>query len=54
VERADVSAVAAGGVVAEAAVCLALAGAFMDKFGSDSIDETRRNYNGYMEQIKSM
>jgi len=54
VERADVSAVAACGVVAEAAVCLTLAGAFMDKFGSDSINETRRNYNGYMEQIKSM
>jgi len=53
-ERADVSAVAACGVVAEAAVSLTLAGAFMDKFGSDSVGEIHRNYDGYIEQLERM
>ncbi|MBL7072318.1 MAG: chorismate synthase [Candidatus Omnitrophica bacterium] len=53
-ERADVSAVAACGVIAEAAMSLTLAWAFMDKFGSDSVREIRRNYDGYTEQLKSM
>jgi len=33
-------------------VAAVLAAAFLEKFGGDSIEETRRNYNGYMQQLK--
>jgi chorismate synthase len=29
-----------------------LAGAFLEKFGGDSIEETRRNYEGYVQQLR--
>ena len=32
---------------------LVLAGAFLEKFGGDSLHETRRNFQGYLEQVKS-
>jgi chorismate synthase len=51
-ERSDVCVVPAAGVVAEAMVALALAGACLTKFGGDSIEETRRNFNAYLEQVK--
>jgi chorismate synthase len=50
-ERSDVCVVPAGGVVGEAMVAAVLAGACLEKFGGDSIEETRRNYNGYMQQL---
>lgn len=50
-ERSDVCVVPAGGVVAEAMVALELAGAFMEKFGGDSLGETRRNFDGYQIQL---
>jgi chorismate synthase len=50
-ERSDVCVVPAGGVVGEAMVALILAGAFMEKFGGDSIEETRRNFQGYQHQL---
>ncbi|MFQ5953047.1 MAG: chorismate synthase [Candidatus Omnitrophota bacterium] len=53
-ERADVTAVAACGVVAESAVAFELASAFLEKFGGDSMAEVRRNYEGYMEHLKEM
>jgi chorismate synthase len=53
-ERSDVAAVAACGVVAEAAVALEIASAFLEKFGGDSIREIKRNYEGYKKQIKAM
>ena len=53
-ERADVSAVAACGVVGEAVIALELASAFLDKFGGDSITEISRNYKGYLKQLKAM
>ena len=53
VERTDATAIAAAGVVGEAMLALCLAGAFLDKFGGDSLRETRRNYLGYLRQIKS-
>jgi chorismate synthase len=53
-ERADVCAVSACGVVAEAAVALEIASAFLDKFGGDSVAETRRNYETYREQLKEI
>lgn len=51
-ERSDVCVVPAAGVVGEAMVALVLAGAFLAKFGGDSLEETRRNFNAYAEQVK--
>lgn len=51
VERSDVCAVPAAGVVGEAMVALVLADAFLDKFGGDSISELRRNHDGYLEHL---
>lgn len=51
-ERSDVCVVPAAGVVAEAMVALVLADAFLEKFGGDSLEETRRNYEGYLEQLR--
>lgn len=50
-QRSDVCAVPAAGVVAEAMVALVLAEAVLEKFGGDSIDETRRNLEGYLAAI---
>ncbi len=50
-ERSDVCVVPAGGVVGEAMTALVLAGAFIEKFGGDSIGETRRNFEGYNRQL---
>ena len=52
VERSDVCAVPAASVVAEAVVAIELAGAFMEKFGGDSIAETARNYAAYLEYLR--
>jgi len=52
-ERSDVCVAPAAGVIGEAMVALVLAGAFLEKFGGDSLAETRRNYRGYMEQVAS-
>ena len=50
-ERSDVCVVPAGGVAGEAMVALTLAGAFLEKFGGDSLAETRRNFDGYQKQL---
>ena len=50
-ERSDVCVVPAGGVAGEAMVAFELAGAFVEKFGGDSIGEMRRNFEGYQEQL---
>jgi chorismate synthase len=52
-ERADVCVVPAGGVAGEAMVALMLAEAMLEKFGGDSLDETRRNFEGYQRQLDS-
>ncbi len=51
VERSDVSAVPAAGVVGEAVVAFELARAFLEKFGGDSLAEIRRNLEGYRRQV---
>ncbi|MBI1983285.1 MAG: chorismate synthase [Acidobacteria bacterium] len=51
-ERSDVCVVPAAGVIGEAMVALVLARAFLEKFGGDSMGETRRNYQGYLEQVR--
>jgi chorismate synthase len=50
-ERSDVCVVPAGGVAGEAMVAAVLAEAFLEKFGGDSIEETRRNFEGYQRQL---
>jgi len=52
-ERSDVAVVPAAGVIGEAMTALILAQAFLEKFGGDSLGETRRNYEGYLAQAKS-
>src|SRR6185437_13953129 len=52
-ERSDVCVVPAAAVIGEAMVALVLAQAFLEKFGGDSIAETRRNFEGYLEQVKN-
>ena len=50
-QRSDVCAVPAAGVVAEAMVALVLAEAVLEKFGGDSITETRRNFESYISSL---
>ncbi len=50
-ERSDVCTVPAAGVIGEAMVAIVLAGAMLEKFGGDSLAETRRNYEGYQKTI---
>jgi chorismate synthase len=50
-QRSDVTAVPAAGVVAEAMVALVLAEAATDKFGGDTVDELRRNVEGYLKSL---
>ena len=52
-QRSDVCAVPAAGIVAEAMVALVLAEVVLEKFGGDSIDETRRNFAAYMQNLRS-
>jgi chorismate synthase len=51
-QRSDVCAVPAAGVVAEAMVALVLAEAVLEKFGGDSVQETRRNVESYLTALR--
>jgi chorismate synthase len=51
-ERSDICAAPAAGVVGEAMAALLLADAFLEKFGGDSMGETRRNHKSYMDSLK--
>lgn len=53
VERSDVCAVPAVAVVAEAVVAIEIAGAFLEKFGGDSMEEVRRNFEGYTDCLRA-
>jgi chorismate synthase len=50
-QRSDVCAVPALGVIAEAMVALVVADAVLEKFGGDSVTETRRNVQSYLENL---
>ncbi|HWE41913.1 MAG TPA: chorismate synthase [Gemmatimonadaceae bacterium] len=50
-ERSDVTAAPAMGVIAEAMLAIVLADAFLEKFGGDSLNEVRRNYDGYVSHV---
>jgi chorismate synthase len=52
-ERSDVCVVPAAGVAAEAMVAFVLARLALEKFGGDSAVELKRNYDGYLEQIRN-
>jgi chorismate synthase len=52
-ERSDICVVPAAGVVGEAMVAFELAAAFLEKFGGDSLEETRRNFEGYKGQLEA-
>ncbi|WP_327305626.1 chorismate synthase [Streptomyces sp. NBC_01298] len=51
-QRSDVCAVPAAGIVAEAMVALVLADAVVEKFGGDSVPETRRNVRSYLDNLR--
>ena len=51
VERSDVTAVPAMGVIAEAMLMLVMADAMLEKFGGDSLGEMRRNYDSYLVHV---
>ena len=50
-ERSDVTAVPAMGVIAEGMTAFVVAQAFLEKFGGDSLKETRRNYENYISSL---
>ncbi len=50
-ERSDVAVVPAGGVVGEAMVAIVLAGAVLEKFGGDNIDELVRNFEAFQATV---
>ena len=53
VERSDVCAVPAASVVVESVVAMETANAFMEKFGGDSLEEIWRNYEGYLDYLRT-
>ncbi|HEY7211113.1 MAG TPA: chorismate synthase [Bryobacteraceae bacterium] len=52
-ERSDVAVVPAAGVIGEAMVAITLASALLEKFGGDWLAETKRNYDGYVAQVRN-
>lgn len=52
-ERSDVAVIPAAGVIGEAMTAFVLAQAFLEKFGGDSLAETKRNFEGYIAQVKN-
>jgi chorismate synthase len=52
-ERSDVAVIPAAGVIGEAMVALVLAQAMLEKFGGDSLGETKRNFENYAAQVRS-
>jgi chorismate synthase len=52
-ERSDVTAVPAMGVIAETMMALVLAQALLEKFGGDALSETKRNFEGYLAQVRA-
>jgi len=54
VERSDVCALPADGIVGEAMMAIVLAGAFLEKFGGDRLEEIRRNYDTYLASLKNL
>lgn len=51
-ERSDVTVVPAAGVIGESMLAIVLANSYREKFGGDSIEEMKRNFEGYSESLK--
>ncbi len=51
IERADICIVPCAGVIAEAMCAFELSGAFLEKFGSDDIEQVKKSYRDYIRQI---
>lgn len=51
-ERSDVTVVPAAGVIGESMLAIVIANSYREKFGGDSIDEMKRNFDGYVASIK--
>jgi chorismate synthase len=54
VERADICVVPSAAVIAESVSAIEIARAFCEKFGGDSLAEMRRNYEGYIKQVRKI
>ena len=54
VERSDVTAVPAASVIAEAVVAPVIANAFLEKFGGDSYNDIKLNYESYLERVRKI
>jgi chorismate synthase len=52
-ERSDITAVPAAGVIGESMLAIVLANAMREKFGGDSLDEMKRNYDSYRESLNA-
>ena len=52
IERSDICTVPAAGIVGEAVVAYEMASAFIEKFGGDTLQELRRNYDAYQDYVK--
>jgi len=52
IERSDICVVPAAGVIGEAMLALVLSQAFLEKFGGDNLEETRRNYKAFLESLR--
>jgi chorismate synthase len=52
-ERSDTCVVPAAGVIGEAMAAIVLTRAYLEKFGGDCMEETLRNFSGYLEQVKN-
>ena len=50
-ERSDVCQVPPAGIIGEAMLAIVLADAFLEKFGGDHLEETRRNYQGFLKTV---
>ena len=53
IERSDICTVPAAGVVGEAVIAFEMANAMIEKFGGDSLEEMRRNFDAYQAYVKS-
>jgi len=51
-ERSDICAVPSASIIAEACVALIIADAMLEKFGGDSMEEVKRNFEGYLKQLE--
>ena len=51
-ERSDICAVVPASIIGENVCAFIIADAFLEKFGGDCLEETKRNYTGYLNQIK--